>query len=92
MERDRAVADALSILAARKNGGRTKAKLHLVDPEEPPAGPPGTPPDGSGCAMDVRWTASGDPEGASSHSKSPGQTGGDEGTRTPDPLRAKQVL
>ncbi len=77
-ERDRVLADALSRLAEPTIG--IPPRLHAVPPIEPQ------------CSINVRSGRSAPPEITRQNSKSAGQTGGDERTRTADPLRAKQVL
>jgi len=91
-ERDRALADALSQLARPIKSVNNAPNLHLVDALEANSGRRETPNDGGGCAMDVRWNASEEPAGPPSGHKIPRQASGDDGTRTHDPLRAKQVL
>ena len=56
------------------------------------AGRSRTAPDGAGCSINVRYSALPAPLRAVGRDKSPGQRGGDDGTRTHDPLLAKQVL
>ena len=55
-ERDRAVAEALSRLAAPISTPKRAANLHLLDGKGTGPGPRSTPTDGGGCAMDVRWS------------------------------------
>ena len=91
-ERDRALAEALSQLATPTAAISNVPNLHLVDADEGNSGRPETSSDGGGCAMDVRLNASEVSTGPSRGPKSPGHASGDDGTRTHDPLRAKQVL
>ncbi len=77
-ERDRVLADALSRLAEPTDWA--PPGLHAVPPIEPQ------------CSINVRSGHSAPPKVTRQKSKSAGQTGGDERTRTADPLRAKQVL
>jgi integrase len=60
-ERDRAVAEALSRLAEPKATLRATPNLQLIDAQNENSGPHHTHEDGSGCAMDVRWSG---PEGS----------------------------
>jgi integrase len=77
-ERDQVLAEALSRLAEPGKTGRPR--LRSVK-----AGPPQ-------CSINVRSAPSAPRTRSRSETKSPGQRGGDDGTRTHDPLLAKQVL
>jgi integrase len=77
-DRDRALADALSRLAANPEGPR--ANLRLVVSAE------------TECAPNAPLPRLVPLLSASTKDESPDQTGGDDGTRTHDPLLAKQVL
>ncbi len=77
-ERDQALAEALSRLAEPVD--TKSARLRSVKPTQ------------AGYSINVRSTLSAPRTRSRSKGKSPGQTSGDERTRTADPLRAKQVL
>jgi integrase len=81
-DRDKALADALSqIAAARLRPTRTE-----------PAKAVGPTPTATQCSLNVPSTPSNVTPIRPADHKSAGQSGGDDGTRTHDPLLAKQVL
>ena len=77
-ERDHVLADALSRIAEPTDGA--PPRLHAVSPIE------------QQCSINVRSDHSAPPKTTRQKGNNAGQGGGDDGTRTHDPLRAKQVL
>ncbi len=78
LDRDRHLADALSALAEAADPAPARLRLVRADDAE--------------CPINVPSSPSKALRGRPKRAKSPDQPGGDDGTRTHDPLLAKQVL